>query len=135
MITNRIRISAEATDKMKQLKTKLRVGPLYSIARMAFTYSLTDERPPQEEFYKEDGMEFNRLTLLGDHDPIYISLLKERGLYTRPKKGTKRQKTDKLSPKEATSLMIAHINRGVLQLHAKVKNQDDLFEIIQEQQL
>jgi DNA sulfur modification protein DndE len=135
MITNRIRVSAEATDQMKQLKSKLKVGPLYSIARMGFTYSINDKRAPQEEFYKEDGMEFNRLTLLGDCDPIFISLLRERGLYTKPSKGEVSKKTDKLNPKDATSLMVAHINRGIMKLHAKIKNQDDLLELIEEQQL
>ena len=135
MITNRIKVSIESTDKMKQLKSKLKVGPLYSIARMALSYSLNDERAPQAEFYKEDGMEFNRLTLLGDYDPIYMGLLKERGLYKKPVNGEKSELVSKLSTKEATSLMVAHINRGIIKLHARIKNQDDLLDIIQEQQL
>jgi DNA sulfur modification protein DndE len=135
VITNRIKISLEATDKIKQLKTRLRIGPMYSVARMALAFSLEDQTPPQEEFYKEDGMEFNRPTLLGEYDALYISLLKERGLYKRTVKGKKPEKVDELSPKDATSYLVAHINRGMMKLHARVKSQEDLFELIREQKI
>ena len=133
MITNRIKISQEATDKIKQLKARLRIGPLYSVARMALALSLEDEKPPQEEFYKEDGMEFNRPTLLGEFDSAYLSLLKERGLYKKTLKGRKLEKVEILNPKEATSYLVAHINRGTLKLHARIKSQEDLYELIKEQ--
>ena len=132
MISNRIKVSSEATAKMTQLKVKLRVQPLYAIARLGFCLSLTDKRPPQEEFYREDGMEFNRITLLGDYDPIYISLLHEYGLYKKSTKGKKTSIVSNLGSKELTSLLIAHINRGVNMLYGKVKNQDDVFDLVQE---
>lgn len=131
MITNRLKISNEATDKAKQLKTRLKAGPLYSIARMGLCLSLEEKKPPQLEFYKEDGMEFNRITLFGEYDSLYTSLLKLKGLYKKPINGPS-VPCDELSPKEATSLLIAHINRGILMLHNRLKNQDDLHELIQE---
>ena len=135
MITNRIRVSKESTDKMKQLKMRLKTGSIYPIARISLVLSLHDKRPPQEDFYKEDGMEFNRLTLLGEYDPIYICMLKERGLYKKTREGVRFKKTLTLSPKEATSYMVAHINRGVIKLHARVKNQEDLLFLVKEQSL
>ena len=135
MITNRIRISKESTDKMKQLKMRLKTGSIYPVARMSLALSLQDKRPPQEDFYKEDGMEFNRLTLLGQYDPVYICMLKERGFYKKPRKGIRSQKVETLSSKEATSYMVAHINRGVIKLHARVKNQEDLLLLVQEQNI
>lgn len=135
MISNRIRISKEATDKMKQLKVKLKIGPLYSVARMGLAMSLDDARPPQEEFYKEDGMEFNRSTLFGDYEAAYIALLKERGLFKKASKGKPAVEVAVLAPKEATAYMVAHINRGVMKLHARIKNQEDLYELITERSL
>ncbi|MDP7320709.1 MAG: DndE family protein [Bacteriovoracaceae bacterium] len=133
MITNRIRVSKESTDKMKQLKLRLKVGPLYSIARMALTLSLEEKRPPQLEFYKEDGMEFNRPTLFGEYDSIYTSMLIERGLYKKPKENESPTQVEKLSEKETTSYLVAHINRGMIKLHSRVRNQEDLFDLIKEQ--
>jgi DNA sulfur modification protein DndE len=131
MITNRIRVSTEATDKMKQLRSRLRISPMYAFARLGLSLSLSEEKPPQEEFYIEDGMEFNRLTLFGDYDAIFTSMLKEYGLYKKTAKGAKLQKLDELSSKEATSYLVAHINRGVNILFNRVKSQNDLYELIE----
>ncbi|ATH07083.1 hypothetical protein BIY24_03765 [Halobacteriovorax marinus] len=134
-ISNRIKVSKEATDKMKQLKTKLKTGPLYSIARMGLMYSLSDTTPPQKEFYKEDGMDFNKTTFFGDDYYTYMTLLEEYGLYTKPSADKKSTKTDKLSPKQTTSYLIAHTNRGIVKLSNRIKNQEDLLELIKEQNI
>ena len=76
-------------------------------------------------------MEFNRLTLLGEYDPIYMCMLKERGLYKKDKS----QKENLMTPKEVTSYMVAHINRGVIALSARVKNQEAILYLIKEQNL
>ncbi len=131
MITNRIKVSQEATDKMRQLKMRLKTESLYPIARIALALSLEDDRPPQKDFYREDGMEFNRLTLFGEYDPIYMCMLKERGLY----KKNNSQKENSMTSKEITSYMVAHINRGVIALSARVKNQEDILYLIKEQNL
>lgn len=129
MILSRLKVSKETTDKMKQVKQKLKIGPMYSVARMGLTLSLSDSTPPQREYYLEDGMEFNRLTLFGEYDSVYMSMLKTYGLYKDGKE------IDDLSAKETTSYLVAHINRGVIKLFNRVKNQDDLFELVQEQQM
>ncbi len=133
MISNRIKISQEATDQIKQMKHKVKAGPNYTIARMGLSLSLNDTRPPQLEFYKEDGVEFSRNILLGDLDPIFIGMLLERGLYKKPKNGEKSEKVDTLSPKQMTSYMVAHINRGIMKIFNTVKNQEDLYNLIKEQ--
>ena len=133
MIMNRIRVSKESTDKMKQLKARLRTGSLYPVARMALMVSLQDSKPPQEDFYKEDGMEFNRFTLLGEYDSIYMCMLKEKGLYKRNQRKNSFQKVGSLTSKEATSYMVAHINRGIIKLHARIKNQESLLLLVKEQ--
>lgn len=135
MIANRIKVSKESTDKMKQLKIKLKTEHLYPIARMALALSLEEERPPTKDFYREDGMEFSRLTLFGEYDPIYMCLLKERGFYKKPRKNNDFQKCTYLGIKEMTTYMVSHINRGVVQLYARVKSQEDLLNLIKEQSL
>ena len=131
MIAHRIKVSKEATDKMKHLKGRLKVDSFYPIARMGLALSLEKKRPPQKDFYREDGMDFNRLTLLGEYDPIYMCMLKERGLY----KKTSNKPVKHLSEKDMTSYMVAHINRGVIQLYTRVKNQEDLLNLIKEPSL
>lgn len=135
MISNRIKVSKEATDKMKQLKTKLKAGPMYSIARLGLMFSLSEEKPPQKEFYKEDGMDFNRITLFGDDDPVYIASIREFGLYTKPTEDSPSSLVEDLKAKDATSYLVAHINRGVSKLHNRIKNQDDLYELIKQQNI
>ena len=55
MITNRIKISKESTDKMRQLKMRLKTESLYPIARMALALSLEDDNLLQEIFIEKMG--------------------------------------------------------------------------------
>ncbi|MFG1593550.1 DndE family protein [Halobacteriovorax sp. CON-3] len=134
-ISNRIKVSKEATDKMKQLKAKLKSGPLYSIARMGLMYSLADEMPPQKEYYQEDGMDFNKTTFFGDDYYTYMTLLEEYGLYTKPTDSRKSEITDELGPKQLTSYLAAHTNRGIVKLSNRIKGQEDLLDLVKEQNL
>lgn len=134
-ISNRIKVSKEATDKMKQLKTKLKTGPLYSIARMGLMYSLSDDMPPQKEYYLEDGMDFNKTTFFGDDYYTYMTLLEEYGLYTKPTDSNKSEITDELGPKQLTSYLVAHTNRGIVKLSNRIKGQEDLLDLVKEQNL
>ena len=131
MITHRIKVSKESTEKMKQLKGRLKTESLYPIARMGLALSLDGKRPPQRDFYREDGMEFHRLTLFGEYDSIYMCMLQEKGLY----KKASNKPVQHLNEKDMTSYMVAHINRGVIVLATRVKSQEELLQLIKEQSL
>ena len=65
MSFNRVRISSDATSKLRTLKGRTGLTPNY-LARMAFCFSLNDSLVPDPSKYADDGQEFNRYTLTGE---------------------------------------------------------------------
>ncbi|MDZ7731432.1 MAG: DndE family protein [Natrialbaceae archaeon] len=74
---NRITIGNDATNRLKMLKANTGMTPNY-LCRIGFCYSLNEPRPPNPKEYDNEGKTFNRYTLLGEHDALYMALLKER---------------------------------------------------------
>jgi len=117
---NRIRVSKDATHRLKMLKGRTGITPNL-ICRIAFCDSLNDPRPPNHREYDSEGQEFNRFTLTGELDPIFIALLRERCI------------RDGLDPKDDETLRLAftaHLNRGVMSVFNKAKGLEDLGSII-----
>ena len=73
----------------------------------------------QKLLYDENGKEFNRYTLTGEWDKLFIALLKERLL------------SDGLDiKKDLIPQFKAHLNRGAIILFEKVKDLGDLYELL-----
>jgi DNA sulfur modification protein DndE len=118
MSFNRIRISEEATKRLRILKARTGLTPNY-LSRIAFCYSLNDPRVPDPSKYKDDGQEFNRYTLTGEYDGLFMAILKERLI------------DDGLDPeKDLLPQFKAHINRGVLAIYSRVKSIGDLENLL-----
>lgn len=66
------------------------------------TDELNEPRPPNLEEYNSDGQMFNRYTLLGEHDALYMALLKEWML-----------QEGKDPEEDLYDEFVAHLNRGV----------------------
>lgn len=114
MSFNRVRISEEATNRLSLLKGRTGLTPNY-LCRIAFCHSLNDKRIPDPKKYKDDGQEFNRFVLTGEHDGLFIALLKERLI------------EDGLDiEKDFLPQFKAHINRGVFSIYNRVKSLGDL---------
>ena len=62
--------------------------------------------------------EFNRYTLLGEYDSIYIALLKQR-LYN-----------DGLDPEDVEPYFRAHLNRGIELLQQRVRSVSDFIGLL-----
>ena len=118
MSFNRIRISEDATKKLTTLKKRTGLTPNI-LCRIGFCHSLNISRIPEPENYDDQGQEFNRYTLTGEWDQLYIALLKER------------LESDRLDI-DANLLpqFRAHINRGVISLYLRVKSLLDLHDLL-----
>lgn len=120
MTFNRIRVSQDAAHRLKMLKGRTGITPNL-MCRIAFCDSLNDPRPPSLREHSADGLEFNRFTLTGELDAIFMALLRERCI------------RDGLNPNDEEILRLsftAHINRGVLSVFNKVKGLEELAAII-----
>src|SRR6185503_3378092 len=77
MQINKIRLTNDASERLKQMKG--RTGLTHNIlARIGFCLSLNEPAIPNPDQYPEEDREFNRYTLLGEWDDIYVALLKQR---------------------------------------------------------
>lgn len=115
---NRITIGEDATNRLKILKANTGMTPNY-LCRIGFCYSLNEPRPPNPEEYDNEGQTFNRYTLLGEHDALYMALLKERLI-----------QENKDPKKDLYDEFVAHLNRGVIRVHGNVSDLTDLQDLV-----
>ena len=76
MKLNKIVPSTEASDRLKQLKAKTGLTPTLS-ADWLLPIAL-EPGIPDVALYPEIYFEFNRYTLLGEWDDLYVALLRQR---------------------------------------------------------
>lgn len=73
---NTIKTSKENKERVTQLTRKLGLGAENVIARLAFTYSLTqDHMLDIEKIQDSQGKEYNYKVLFGDNGDIYMAML------------------------------------------------------------
>ena len=111
-------LSADNTQKVRTLKGRTGLTPNV-LCRFAFALSLRDPGIADPSEFPNDGMEFNRYTLLGAQEVIVLALLRQRCLQ------------DGLDPdSEWPEQLRAHINRGVGILYPRLRSLHDLGNII-----
>jgi DNA sulfur modification protein DndE len=115
---NRIQISTDATNRLQMLKGKTGLTPNY-LCRIGLCYSLNEPRPPNPEEYNNDGQTFNRYTLLGEHDALYMALLKERLI-----------QEGKDPEENLYDEFVAHLNRGVIRVHGNITDLSDFQALV-----
>ncbi len=113
----RIPFTVEADNRLRQLKSRTGITPNI-LCRLGFCLSLEEVGIPEilPENYKQ-GREINRYTLLGKDDLIYVSLLLVR------------LQRDKISLDKVNDMFLAHVNRGVEVLAARVKLIGDIGHV------
>ncbi len=118
MSFNRLSVSNRATSYFQILKGRTGLTPNI-LCRMALCLSIADSSIPNPKLEDEKGQEFNRYTLLGEWDALFISILRERLIH------------DGLdADKELMSQFKAHLNRGIIMLFSRVKSLDDIYDLI-----
>lgn len=116
MRLNKVKLSKEASDRLKHLKAKTGLGPNI-LSRLGFCLSLSEPAIPNPASYTEDDREFNRYTLLGEWDDLFTALLRQR------------LARDGLGNEALDEQFRAHVNRGVIALFGLVKGPADLVEL------
>ena len=115
---NRVQIGTQATNRLQMLKGQTEITPNY-LCRIGLCYSLNEARPPNPEEYNSDGQTFNRYTLLGEHDALYMALLKERLL-----------QEGKDPEEDLYDEFVAHLNRGVIRVFGNISNVTDFYDLV-----
>lgn len=117
---NRITLGSDATHRLKMLKG--RTGMTHNFTcRIGLCYSLNEPRPPNPEEYDTDGLTINRYTLFGEHEALYLALVKERLI-----------QEGKDPNEDLYEELVAHINRGVFRIFGNVKDIDDYYTLMPE---
>lgn len=110
----RIPFTVEADNRLRMLKARTGITPNI-LCRIGFCMSLEEPGIPNPlpDSYQQ-GREINRYTLLGSGDIVYVSLL------------ISRLKRDQIPLSKTNDMFLAHINRGVEILAARLKTLYDL---------
>ncbi len=117
---NRVSLDSEVTNHLETLKRNTGLTPNY-LARIGLCYSLNEPRPPNPAQYDMDGQTINRYTLLGEHDALYMALVRKRML------------NDGQDPEEDLyEYFLGHLNRGVERLSGRVADLSDFEALIPE---
>lgn len=107
--------SEEASRHLSQMKGRTGLTPNI-LARIGFCLSLENPTLPDPAEYEGSGhISIKRHVLTGPYDALFVAMLKERC------------DQDQLCDEQMTSQFKAHMNRGVLLLHKRLKNIDDLL--------
>lgn len=113
MQLNKIKLTSDSSERLKQLKARTGLTPNI-LCRLGFCLSLKDSSVPDPEKYPEEDREFNRYTLLGEWDALYVALLRQRIA------------EDGVDDHSEEAYFRAHVNRGVYTLSRQVRSVSDL---------
>ncbi len=121
MTLNKVRVCLQADQLLSQLKGRTGLTPNL-LCRFAFCLSLREGSAPDPAAYPEDSKrEFNRYTLTGEWDILILALLRERLL------------EDGFPVNEPLEDHFrAHLNRGIILLHQRVKALTDIGHLVAE---
>lgn len=115
MQLSEMHFSEEASRKLSQMKGRTGLTPNI-LARIGFCLSLENPGRPDPSDYEGAGyINIKRHVLTGIYDPLFVALIKERC------------HQDNVPETEITTQFKAHMNRGVLLLHKKLKSLDGLL--------
>lgn len=117
---NRVSLDSEVTNQLETLKRNTGLTPNY-LARIGLCYSLNEPRPPNPSQYDTDGQTINRYTLLGEHDALYMALVRKRML-----------NDDRDPNEELYDYFLGHLNRGVERLSGRVTDLSDFEGLVPE---
>ena len=96
----------------------LQSGPVLGVHFIGFCLSLSEPPIPNPNDYPEEDREFNRYTLLGEHDTLFVALLKQRC------------HQDGVDLSRLADYFRAHMNRGIVLLQRRVKSISDIAELV-----
>src|SRR5215467_6578526 len=117
MKLTKLRLTKDASNRLRFAAGKTGLTPNL-LCRIGFCLSLAEPTPLDPEKYPEEEREFNRYTLLGEYDPLFVALLRERC------------RRDGVDLSKMPDFFRAHMNRGIALLQGRVKSIADIGELI-----
>jgi DNA sulfur modification protein DndE len=120
MKLTKLRLTKDASNRLRFLAGKTGLTPNL-LCRLGFCLSLAEQSVPDPKEFPEEDREFNRYTLLGEYDTLFIALLRERCI------------NDGLPEEVLPGLFRAHMNRGILLLQQRVRGLADFGVLFAEQ--
>jgi DNA sulfur modification protein DndE len=117
MKLTKLRLTKDVSNRLRFLAGRTGLTPNL-LCRLGFCLSLAEPAIPNPEDFPEEDREFNRYTLLGEFDPLFIALLRERC------------RNDGLDDNALAGAFRAHMNRGVLLLQQRVRGVQDLATLV-----
>ena len=118
MSFNKLHASSRTTKYLSFLKMKTGLTPNI-LCRMALCLSIAEPSIPDTKIDDEKGQDFSRYTLLGEWDPFFISILRERLIH------------DKLDPENDLLVQFkAHLNRGIMMLQSRLKDLSNIYDLL-----
>lgn len=119
MKLTKLRLTKDSSNRLKHLAGKTGLTPNL-LCRLGLCLSLNEVSLPNPADYPEEDREFNRYTLLGEYDALFVALLRQR---------CHQQKVD---TSELPDYFRAHVNRGIALLQRRVKGLPDLLSFVPE---
>ena len=113
----KIRLTKDASNRLRFLAGRTGLTPNL-LCRMGFCLSLEEPKVPNPNEFEEEEREFNRYTLLGEYDALYIALLQQR------------LHEDGLGADDLEGYFRAHLNRGISLLQQRVRSVADLANLV-----
>jgi DNA sulfur modification protein DndE len=120
MKLTKIRVTKDSSNRLRFMAGKTGLTPNL-LCRLAFCLSLSEPRVPNPDDYPEEDREFNRYTLLGEYDALFVALLKQKCI------------EDGIELNRMPEYFRAHLNRGIGLLQQRVRNLSDLALLITSQ--
>jgi DNA sulfur modification protein DndE len=117
MKLTKIRLTKDASNRLRFLAGRTGLTPNL-LCRMGFCLSLEEPKAPNPEDFAEEEREFNRYTLLGEYDVLFVALLRQR-LYQ-----------DGINTDRLEDHFRAHMNRGLSLLQQRVRSVADLASLV-----
>ena len=116
MKLTKLRLTKEASNRVRFLAGKTGLTPNL-LCRLGFCLSLGEPSIPNPADYPEEDREFNRYTLLGEYDALFVALLQQRCYQ------------DGLDLGRLADYFRAHMNRGIILLQGRVKSIGDVARL------
>jgi DNA sulfur modification protein DndE len=113
----KIRLTKDASNRLRFLAGRTGLTPNL-LCRMGFCLSLEEPKIPNPDEFEEEEREFNRYTLLGEFDVLYIALLQQR------------LHQDGLEMDNLEGYFRAHLNRGISLLQQRVRSVADIANLV-----
>jgi len=114
MLGKKIQLDEASTQLLKTLKFRTGLTHQY-LCRIAFCLSLAEPAEIDPAGFDERGLEFNRYTLTGEWDAIFVAYLRDWIAANDPDKAF-----------SETDWARAHINRGLSILPRRVRTLSDI---------